>query len=153
MSRTTSIRSRVISARCRNQRGFVMFEVFVAFVILAIGLGVISTGVVVAMRADSRTQTRRIALRLAQSRLEAAGISEALAPGYREGRIGKNFTWQETVTAVRPESKPLELSDAKPNKPDESTAVASYWVEVELRAADGTVAKLAGLKLASEAKR
>ena len=88
----------------RSERGFALLEILVAFLILALGLGAISTGVVVAMRSDARTQVNRTALRVAQSRLEAAGISEALAPGYREGLVANKFRWRQTVTEVRPAS-------------------------------------------------
>ena len=67
-----------VYVRRRGERGFALLEILVAFVILALGLGAISTGVALAMRSDARTQTSRVALRLAQSRLEAAGISDVL---------------------------------------------------------------------------
>ena len=87
--------------RRRGERGFALLEILVAFVILALGLGAISTGVALAMRSDARTQTSRVALRLAQSRLEAAGISDVLTSGYREGLIAERYRWRQNVTEVR----------------------------------------------------
>ena len=101
-------------ARRRSERGFALLEILVAFVILALGLGAISTGVVVAMRSDARTQVNRTALRVAQSRLEAAGISEALAPGTREGLIANKFRWRQTVTELRPASDTRPPQGARP---------------------------------------
>ena len=132
-----------------GQRGFALIEILVAFLILALGLGAISTGVVVAMRSDARTQVNRTALRVAQSRLEAAGISEALAPGYREGLIANKFRWRQTVTAVRPAIDPRLPQGARP-APVKS-ALHSYWVEIAVEAPDGTAVRLAALKLAPEA--
>src|ERR1700687_412308 len=101
MNRIAPILTLRIRAKRGGERGFALLEILVAFVILAIGLGAISTGVAVAMRADGRTQTSRVAFRLAQSRLEAAGTTATLVPGHREGRTANNYKWQETITAAR----------------------------------------------------
>jgi hypothetical protein len=103
------------------------------------------------MRSDARTQVNRTALRVAQSRLEAAGISEALAPGYREGLVANKFRWRQTVTEVR------SVSDTRPPQggrpPPSGGALKSFWVEIAVEAPDGTATKLAALKLAPEAKQ
>jgi general secretion pathway protein I len=134
----------------RGQRGFALIEILVAFLVLALGLGAISTGVVVAMRSDARTQVSRTALRVAQSRLEAAGISEALAPGYREGLIANKFRWRQTVTEVRAATDTRQPQPVRPAPA--SNALRSFWVEVAVEAPDGTATKLAALKLAPEAR-
>jgi type II secretory pathway pseudopilin PulG len=139
-----------VVARRAGERGFALLEILVAFVILALGLGAISTGVVVAMRSDARTQVNRTALRVAQSRLEAAGLAEVLAPGTREGLIADKFRWRQTVTEVRP------ASEARPqgSRPAPSgAALKSFWVEIAVEAPDGTAIKLAALKLAAEARQ
>jgi type II secretory pathway pseudopilin PulG len=141
------------SARRHGERGFALLEILVAFVILALGLGAISTGIAAAMRSDSRTQASRVVFRLAQSRLEAAGVAEALVPGHREGRIANQYKWQETVTAVHIGAQPRELRGVKPDPTMANAGVAPFWVEIAVQAADGTVARLAALKLAAETKR
>jgi len=146
----TGARSRRMLARRDRERGFALIEILVAFVILALGLGAISTGVVVAMRSDARTQVNRTALRVAQSRLEAAGISEALAPGTREGLVADKFRWRQTVTELRPASDTRPAQGARPAPAN--SALKSFWVEVAVEAPDGTAIKLAALKLATEAK-
>lgn len=143
-------RSRRALIRRGGERGFALIEILVAFVILALGLGAISTGVVVAMRSDARSQVNRTALRVAQSRLEAAGISEALAPGTREGLIADKFRWRQTVTEFRPASDTRPGQGARPAPAN--GALKSFWVEVAVEAPDGTAIKLAALKLAAEAK-
>lgn len=142
---------RVIAARRRGERGFALLEILVAFVILALGLAAVLAGVSVAMRSDARTQTSRSILRVAQSRLEAAGVTEGLAPGQREGRVGNRYVWQQTVTAVPSVNGSRKPEGTRP-EPATTNAVAAFWVEVAVRAGDGTVARLAGLKLAPVAK-
>lgn len=149
MTPGTSIQRLDISARRCGERGFALIEILVAFVILALGLGAIATGIAVAMRSDGRTQASRVAVRLAQSRLEAAGIAEALVPGHREGRMA-NYKWQETITAVHIGAEPPELRGVKASQTATSAGIAPYWVEIAVQAADGTVARLSGLKLAPE---
>ena len=135
----------------RGERGFALIEILVAFVILALGLGAILTGVVVAMRSDARTQAHRTALRIAQSRLEAAGIAEALAPGFREGMVANKFRWRQTVTELRSATDPRQPQGAARPAPA-GNALRSFWVEVAVEAPDGTATKLAALKLAPEAR-
>jgi general secretion pathway protein I len=139
----------VARRRCREQ-GFALLETLVAFVILALGLGAVLIGVSGAMRADARTQTNRGALRVAQSRLEAVGVSEGLVAGQREGRAGDKYTWRQTITAVESDV----VSRDKAAKPETAAAsgVAAFWVEVAVRAGDGSTASLAALKLAPVAK-
>ena len=135
----------------RGERGFALIEILVAFVILALGLGAILTGVVVAMRSDARTHANRTALRVAQSRLEAAGIAEALVPGYREGTIANKFRWRQTVTELGPATDARQPQSAARPAPT-GNALRSFWVEVAVEAPGGTATKLAALKLAPEAK-
>jgi general secretion pathway protein I len=143
--------ARGIAARRRGERGFALLEILVAFVILALGLAAVLAGVSVAMRSDAKMQTSRSVLRVAQSRLEAAGVTEGLAPGLREGRVGNNYAWRQTVTAVQSGAGARKPEGARP-EPPAGNAVTAFWVEVAVRAGDGTVARLAGLKLAPVAK-
>ncbi len=144
-------RAHGMAARRRGERGFALLEILVAFVILALGLAAVLAGVSVAMRSDAKTQTSRSLWRVAQSRLEAAGVTERLTPGDREGRLGNNYAWRQTVTPVQSGAGSRKPEDAKPGAPVTS-AVTAFWVEVAVRAGDGTVVRLAGLKLAPTAK-
>jgi type II secretory pathway pseudopilin PulG len=150
MKGASPMRARGIAATRSGERGFALLEILVAFVILALGLATVLAGVSVAMRSDARTQTSRSLWRVAQSRLEAAGVTERLTPGDREGRLGNNYTWRQTVTPVQSAAGSRKSEDAKPGLP--VTNVTAFWVQVAVRAGDGTVVRLAGLKLAPTAK-
>jgi type II secretory pathway pseudopilin PulG len=156
MNAVSPKRVRGIAASRRGERGFALLEILVAFVVLALGLAAVLTGVSVAMRSDAKTQVSRSVLRVAQSRLEAAGVTEGLAPGQHEGRVGNYYTWRQTVTAVQSGAAVRKPEGAKPEgvkpEPPAANAVSAFWVEVAVRAGDGTVATLAGLKLAPVAK-
>jgi len=141
-----------VHVRRRGERGFALLEILVAFVILALGLGAISTGVALAMRSDARTQTSRVALRLAQSRLEAAGISDVLTSGYREGLIAERYRWRQKVTEVRPADERRAPQQGVQPAPA-GGAVKSFWVEVAVETPDGAAMKLGALKIVPEAKR
>jgi len=152
MSRRNSIQLPDFPAGHCGERGFALLEVLVAFVILALGLGAISTGIALAMRSDGRTQTSRAALRIAQSRLETAGIAELLAPGRREGRAGNGYKWQEKTTAVHIAADPALLRGGKNDQTAAKGGISPFWVEITVEAPDGSVARLSGLKLAPEQK-
>jgi len=151
MNAASPTRVLAIAARRRGERGFALLEILVAFVILALGLAAVLAGVSVAMRSDAKTQTTRSALRVAQSRLEVVGVSETLVPGHSEGRVGNQYVWRQTVTAIQPVTDSIAPGGIKPGPPARNVLTA-FWVEVAVGAGDGTVVRLAGLKLGSVAK-
>ena len=153
MNRIPSRKGPNVIAGRRGERGFALVEILVAFVVLAIGLGAISTGIAIAMRSDSRTQTSRSALSLAQSRLETAGIVRPLAAGRSEGLITPNYRWRETITAAQRQAEPPRPPEGSQSEQKAANAPLSpFWVQIEVFAADGTVVRLAALKLAPAAR-
>jgi general secretion pathway protein I len=151
MKAASSTRAHAIATRRRGERGFALLEILVAFVILALGLSAVLVGISVAMRSEAKTQANRNALRVAQSRLEMAGVTEVLAPGYREGRVGSRYVWRQTVTAIQPVRDSRDPGGTKP-EPSAGGALTAFWVEVAVRAGDGTIVRLAGIKIATVAK-
>ena len=88
---------------------------------------------------------------LVKSRLEAAGVSETLAPGQRDGRVGRKYRWRQTTVEVLPSTLPAQKQDAAvPPRP--AAPLRAFWVTVVVNAGNGTTIKLAALKIAPEAK-
>ncbi len=141
-----------------REQGFSLLEVLVAFVVLAIALGTMTTGVALAMRSDARTRATQGALRVAQSQLEAAGLSATLEPGQRTGVIGQRYRWRQTTVEVLPSTLQPQQSDAKQSaKPDakplqSATPLRAFWVTMVVDTDDGTRVELAALKMMPERK-
>lgn len=92
-------------------RGFTLIEIVVAFVILALGLGIamqIATG---AMRNSRRAAERTDAALYAQSLLDSVGVGERLEEGETSGEFGDAYRWTLAVETYEIESDaavPLE---------------------------------------------
>jgi general secretion pathway protein I len=155
MRRANSARSLVrrFPAVHGGENGFALIEILIAFVVLAVGLGVLFSAVSTAMRANGRVVSSRGASRLAQSLLEEAGVSRKLVAGQREGTTAGVFRWRETITPVQIAAQQTEAPSMAPNQPTTAADVATYWVEITVQTKDGTVANLAALKLTSVATR
>lgn len=134
---------RVGPARSSERDGFALIEIVVAFAILALGVGTILVGIAVAMRSDTQTRNSRVMNRIAQSRLEAAGIVSKLVVGQRQGQVGQ-FIWRETVTRATIESEQRKGNVAK----EADGAIIPVWVEVMVSSPDGREERLSALKLA-----
>ncbi len=133
---------RPVRSRTKDEGGFVLIEAIIAFAVLAIGLGVLVSGVMVARRSDAKIHARQLLERVAQSRLDAAGRTSELKIGRRDGRSGP-YEWTETVTRV-------ELGRRQqPVTPPTGRSVRPMWVEIVVRGEGGLEARLAALKLAS----
>ncbi|MCG2632366.1 prepilin-type N-terminal cleavage/methylation domain-containing protein [Bradyrhizobium sp. WYCCWR 13023] len=141
-----------VDRRRSSEQGFALLEILIAFLILALGLGALAVGVAVALRSDARTNASRTAMRLAQSRLEMAGITTPLVPGHREGLIGGRYKWEETISEVHMvQSK----GSGAAGKPADGTNLGAtpFWVEIAVRTPDGVGARIAALKLGDGSKK
>lgn len=134
---------RIGSARIGGREGFALIEIVIAFAVLALGIGTILAGIAVAMRSDTQARNSRMMNRIAQSRLEAAGIVSKLVVGQKQGQVGQ-FIWRETVTRATIESEQRKGKVAK----ETDSAIIPVWVEVMVSAPDGREERLSALKLA-----
>ncbi len=80
-----------------RQRGFTLLEVLVAFVILALSLGVILQIFSLTMRTTDSASARQQALLLAESRLAELSTLNELRSGRDSGRIDERFDWSSRV--------------------------------------------------------
>lgn len=77
----------------RSQRGLTLIEVLVAFVVLALTLGVILQIFAGGLRNARLSDAYTRALLLAESRLEAVGREQLLVPGETRGQLGEDLRW------------------------------------------------------------
>jgi general secretion pathway protein I len=87
------------SKRCR---GFTLLEVLVAFVILALSLGVLLGIFSAGLRNTRLAADYSAAVALAESRLAELGVTSPLVPGIEEGAGAGPFRWRAEVVELDP---------------------------------------------------
>jgi general secretion pathway protein I len=81
----------------RNEAGFTLIEVVVAFAIVTIILAALYQAIAGAWRGFARTQVREETLVLARAQLEAIGVEEPLQAGERSGTYASGVAWRLTL--------------------------------------------------------
>ncbi len=110
--------------RASRQRGFTLLEVLVAFVILALSLGVILQIFSLTMRTTSSASAQQQALLLAESRLAELSSLNELRSGRDQGRIDERFDWSSRIARFEfPDQEPTLESILVPYKID----VTVHW--------------------------
>lgn len=131
------------SAFRRSEQGFALMEVLIAFTVATIVMGSLAYGIGAAIRSDVWAESTRQQVRLARSRLEAAGVEQPLRPGTFEGEAN-GFRWRLTTSAAR-----LAPSLASGDQKGASRSMLQlYWVEVAVTNGSGTEVRLATSKVA-----
>ncbi len=95
-------------------RGFTLIEVMVAFVLLALVLGVLLQVFTGGLRSARVSEAYTMATLLAESKLAAVGIEEPLTAGETAGRFDDRFRWRLDVRPYEPAHSegPAEGDDA-----------------------------------------
>ncbi len=84
----------------KHSRGLTLMEVLVAFIVLSLTMAVILHIFSGGMRNSGRADNYSRAVFLAQSRLAAVGIEQALLPGEESGQVGSHMQWRVTVARL-----------------------------------------------------
>jgi prepilin-type N-terminal cleavage/methylation domain-containing protein len=125
--------------------GFTLIEVLVALVIFVAGYVVVHQSVSLAWHGARIAWTETATLRLAQSRLAAAGVATELLEGEQSGETPDGFVWTVRVERYAP-----------PGADDAAQRMAAYWVTVTVQWSRGAMLpgrslQLKTLKLAAGA--
>jgi general secretion pathway protein I len=100
------------------QRGFTLLEVMVAFVILAVALGLLLGMLSRGLRQVAQSGNETEASLHAQSLLDALGTLEPIEPGTRDGQFdGGRYRWHLQVDAAPDPAPPPPPPDGAP-QPD-----------------------------------
>jgi general secretion pathway protein I len=86
----------------RQQRGFTLIEVLVAFMILAMSLSVIFRIFSGGLRNVTISEDYAQAMLVAEAQLASAGLGEPLQEGVTAGEWDARFRWQRVVEPYRP---------------------------------------------------
>ena len=104
-------------SRRRQQSGFTLLEVLVAFIVFVLIFGAVLEALGMAMRNTRRSAEVSEAALWAQSKLDAIGTVDELEEGSDSGEFNRNYRWQLDVQkqevartdGVSPDSFPVEL--------------------------------------------
>ena len=117
------------SSRQRTQRGFTLLEVIIAFVVLAIALGLLLGMLSRGLHQVSQSQAETEASLYAQSLLDTQGTLEPIVPGVRDGDFGHGrYRWRLQV-AQSPDPAP---PPPPPLAPADSGAPLLYRISLDV---------------------
>ncbi len=80
-----------------NSRGFSLIEVVVSFIILALALGALMSGLAAGVRGTDRAAQASLALLYAESLLAETGASVPLAVGETTGERDGGYRWKRDI--------------------------------------------------------
>jgi prepilin-type N-terminal cleavage/methylation domain-containing protein len=116
--------------------GFTLIEVLVALIIFVAGYLMVHQSVSLAWRGAQIAWAESAAVRLAQSRLAAAGVETSLREGEQRGETADGFSW-----TMRVERYSAPDADEGPQK------LRGYWVTITVRWRGGVMPSARSLQL------
>lgn len=81
-------------------RGFSLIEMVAAFLVFAIGMGVLMQVLAGSMRNTRQSSDYTMAALWAQSKLDVVGVGEPVEPGYSSGRFDHTFGWEMDIHKI-----------------------------------------------------
>jgi general secretion pathway protein I len=113
----------------KQNQGFSLLEVLVAFAILGIALGVLLQIFSTGLQATKLSEEYTYATALAESKLATVGVEAPYVEGVEEGRFYGNqkYAWRTTVALY-------DLLEQEEGALDQMSMVpvSAYWVKVEV---------------------
>lgn len=83
-------------------RGFSLIEMVAAFLVFAIGIGVLMQVLAGSMRNTRQSSDYTMAALWAQSKLDIVGVGEPIEPGRSSGRFDDTYSWEIDIQQVDP---------------------------------------------------
>ena len=96
-------RTRIPIARNR-QAGFSLIEMVAAFLVFAIGIGILMQVLATSMHSTRQSSDYTMAALWAESKLDVIGVGEPIEPGSTNGRFDDTYSWQLDIQQVDPQS-------------------------------------------------
>jgi general secretion pathway protein I len=122
--------------------GFTLIEVLVALTIFVAGYVLVYQSVSLAWRGANVAWAESAAVRLAQSRLAAAGVETPLREGEQSGEAADGLRW---TVRVEPYRRPG--ADGAFDGAGKTRRIAGYWVIVTVRWSGGVLRPARSLRL------
>ncbi|PIV32750.1 MAG: hypothetical protein COS34_11480 [Lysobacterales bacterium CG02_land_8_20_14_3_00_62_12] len=94
-----------------RQRGFSLLEMLAAFLVFAIGFGVMMEMTSSSLRNARHGAELTEAALWAQSKMDLAGIDEPIQPGSARGEFNRKYRWEMNVTEWQPPGDASPLVD------------------------------------------
>ena len=88
--------------RPMRQRGFTLVELVAAFVIFALGFGILMSILTDNIHVTTESADITRAALWAQSLLDMQGVGESLQEGSSSGRFDDKYTWQMSLAKIQP---------------------------------------------------
>jgi general secretion pathway protein I len=88
------------------QRGFTLIELVAAFVIFAIGFGVLLQILSACLHTTTQSADYTRAALWAQSLLDTQGVGEPLQEGDNSGKVDDKYSWRLHVAKIQPPEEP-----------------------------------------------
>lgn len=93
---------RSLPARGARQRGFSLIEVIAAFLLFALGFGVLLEILTGSLRIAHRSQDYTEATLWAESLLDQVGVGEPLKEGNESGKFSDDYRWTLDISKIDP---------------------------------------------------
>lgn len=98
----------------RRQRGFSLLEIIAAFLIFAIGFGVLLEILTSSLQIAQRSEEYTEASLWAQTKMAGVGLGEALEEGSEHGEFSDEYRWDMEINAYQPPNVPEDIEENLP---------------------------------------